>query len=883
MFDLSKAICDWKRSFRNQAAFEDGFIADLEVHLRDAIEALKLKGFSDEDAFREASACVGTAEKLAEEYGKVRDYRLDLRSPWRPARFVPALPWHYAKVAVRKIRHSMGYAAIHIAGLAVGMACFLLILTYIQFEASYDRFHDKSERLFRLAVRGDSPTETEYVLSTPEILSRVLPARIPEVERAGIVQRSRNALLQVGPNRFRESGLFADPNFFQLFSFELLVGDRTGALAAPRSIILSDRLAARLFGSENPVGQSLKYTGRFLASDLNVTGIMKPPPKNSHLEFDYLISATTMAATKECAEWFNDWDSHAFLTYIELKDNQSPREVEPKIEALLRRGNGTREPGKDRVFLQPIVDIHLKSRVAGETSTNDRIKSVYLLGSIALIILLVAGINAINLSTARSSTRIKEIFIRKVVGGSRFQLVRQFLGESYLLTGLSLGLALLLFFTLYPLFTDFLGAGLTLDEVKVFPLAVTVLGTFLFVGAFSGLYPALALSKFQPFSIFSKSKGLRPKGARIRNLLVVVQFVAAVILLIGTMVVAKQMNYIEKTNPGFERNGVVMVSLEDEETKSSAKVLKARLEASPKVRSVTVADSSPLSFGFLLGGLKAQNENGETVKIDLRLAHVDEDFQQVYGLQIAEGRNFSQEFTGDAKNVLVNQALVRKLGWRNPIGKRLLDSTVIGVVTDFHFESLHKEIEPAAFSLRGDLEARTLLGIRVEPGDPMGALAEIKNVCAQVTTSRAMDFTLLDEAFDGQYRRERRLAAMIGYLEGIAILLGCLGLFGLATYAAQRRAKEIGIRKVLGGSVLRIIRMMLREFLGLVAIANVIAWPLGYFFMRNWLQEYAYRTSFGIEIFGLAGLGTILLALLVVGLQTVKAALANPLESIKYE
>jgi putative ABC transport system permease protein len=883
MFELSKAIRDWKRSFQKEATFEDGFIADLELHLRDAVEELKREGIAEEEAFREAAARVGTAESLAAEYGKVREYRLDLSSPWRPARFVPALPWHYLKVALRKIRRQMSYSVINVAGLAVGMACFLLILTFIQFEASYDRFHEKSGRIYRLAVLGDSPAKAEYSLSTPEILSRALVNRIPEIERAGIVQRSRNAILQTERNHVRENGLFADPNFFRLFSFELLVGDRAEALAAPRSIILSDRLAARLFGGEDPVGKILKYGGGLLACDLNVTGIMKPPPKNSHLEFDYLISVATLAANAELAEWFNDWDVSAFWTYVELRDRQSPRSVEPKIEALFREGDGTKEPKKEKIYLQRITDIHLKSRVAGETATNNRIKSVYLLGSIALIILLVAGINAMNLSTARSSTRTKEICIRKVVGGSRPQLIRQFLGESYILTGVAMVLALMLFVSLFPLFTDFLGAGLALAEVDKFPLAVTVLGTLLFVGAFSGIYPAVVLSKFQPFSLFKKSPGPRPKGAGVRNLLVVVQFAAAVVLLIGTLVIAKQMNYIQKTKLGFEKDHVVMLSLEDEEAKSAAKVMKARLEAYHKVLGVTVSDSSPLSIGSSVGGSSVQNENGETVKIDFSLAHVDDDFVRVYGLKIAEGRNFSPEFSGDAGSILVNQALVRKIGWTNPIGKKLMKYAVIGVVEDFHFDTLHKEIEPAAFFRREAGWGKTLLGIRVQPGDPEGTLAEIKNACAQVTASRAMDFYFLDEAFDKQYRRERRLAAMIGYLEAIAILLGCLGLFGLATYAAQRRAKEVGIRKVLGASVFRIIGMMSGEFLVLVVIANAIAWPIGYFLMRKWLQEYAYRCSFGIEIFALAGLGTMMLALFVIGLQTVKAALANPLESIKYE
>jgi putative ABC transport system permease protein len=353
--------------------------------------------------------------------------------------------------------------------------------------------------------------------------------------------------------------------------------------------------------------------------------------------------------------------------------------------------------------------------------------------------------------------------------------------------------------------------------------------------------------------------------------------------LIGTLFIAKQMGYIQNMNLGFERDNVVMLSFNDEETSDLAKVLKSRLEAYPKVRGVTVSDSSPLALSIFLGGSSVQKEDGEIIKIDFHLAHVDDDFLRVYGLKIAEGRNFSPQFPSDADGILVNQALVRKIGWKNPIGRKLMKSSVIGVVEDFHFATLHKEIAPAAFSRKGAFMGKTLLGIKIRPEDPEGTLTEIKAICAQASAGRTLDFYFLDDAFNGLYRRERRLASIIGSLEGVAILLGCMGLFGLTTYAAQRRAKEIGIRKVLGATVFRIIRMMSGEFLVLMFIANVIAWPIGQYFMRKWLQEYAYRCSIGIGVFILAGLGTMLLAFVVVGLQTLKASLANPVESLRYD
>ena len=884
MFDVEKAIRKWRKNLFKDPGLEENHITELEEGLREEIEELVEEGMSEEEAFGRAAGEVVPPEVLGTEFYKVRTIRRSGRPSWQAPRFMPPLLWHYFKIVIRKIKRQKSYSFINTAGLSVGMACFLLILASIQFELSYDRFHERSDKLFRVAIRSGSPDKTGYSISTPQILSEALKNNIPEVVRASIIQRSRNAVFQSETESFKEDGLFADEDFFLMFGFNLIRRSRSEVLTAPNSIVLTDEMAEKIFGTEDPIGKTIHFKGRFLNSDLSVTGIMRKPPKNSHLRFQYLVSITTLAADKDLSEWFNTWDIDAFNTYVELKHKRSQGIMEQKIETIIREARPQIPMKEDTAYLQPVSDIHLKSQVTGATATNNRIRTIYLFGAIALLILLIAGINSMNLSTARAATRIKEICMRKVIGASRAQLIKQFLGESYFFTTLAMGLALLIFHMIFPVFSSFLGNSLTLSEVEKAPLIFSILGTVVFVGAFSGIYPALVLSAFQPFSLLKKYIGTGLKGVKIRNLLVIFQFSAVVSLMIGTIVITKQLNFIKNTNLGFVREHVVILPLNEAETILQAQVLKTRLLESPKILDVTVSDSSPLRLGASIGGAKVKQENGEVIKIDMHMANIDQDFVDVFGIKIAVGRNFSQDFPGDDKKVLVNEAFVRKVGWKDPLNNMLNCAAVIGVIEDFHFDTLHKTIEPAVFYPSKEFFfGRANLGIRIRPEDPEATLAEIKNIFTQIATNQPFDFYFLDDAYNRLYRNEQRLALMIGYLEGLAIILGCMGLFGLATYAAQRRSQEIGIRKVLGASVFSIIRMMSREFVLLVVISNVIAWPLGYYFLQKWLQGYAYRCGFGIGIFVLAGLGTLLIALLAVGLHTVRAAWSNPLESIRYE
>jgi ABC-type antimicrobial peptide transport system permease subunit len=473
--------------------------------------------------------------------------------------------------------------------------------------------------------------------------------------------------------------------------------------------------------------------------------------------------------------------------------------------------------------------------------------------------------------------------MRKVVGARRSDLIRQFIGESFLFTVFAMIISLFLFYAFFPLFSSFLGNSLTLNELNIFPLVLSVLATIIIVGAVSGIYPAFVLSSFQPSSILKNQFGNWLRGVRIRNLLVIAQFSAVIVLMIGTIVITRQLNFIRNIKLGYEREHVVVVPLIEEDAIEKASVIRTSLLEYPKIKAVTLSDSTPLRMASSFGGMEVKKENGETIKIDSYMAGIDYSFLNVYSIKIKEGRNFSPDFPSDAKGVLVNNVLVRKVGWREPLSKKLNESEIVGVIENFHIDTLHKAIEPTAFFLTNDFSGPINVGIRITPEDHESALAEIKNIFTQVTSGQPFDFYFLEDAYNRLYRNEQRLAAMIGYLEALSIILGCMGLFGLATYAAERRTKEIGIRKVLGASVFSIIRLMSKEFLVLVVISNIIAWPLGYYFLERWLQGYAYHCSFGIEIFLLAGMATLLIAFAAVGLHTFKASWASPLKSIRYE
>jgi len=779
---------------------------------------------------------------------------------------------------------------IKIVGLSVGMAAFLLILFYVQFELSYDRFHEKGEQIHLFLTR-DTWTRKEvieYTTGSPEPLAAALIDDIPEVVNATRIMKpwAPKTVLQYGEKRFFEKGIYADHNFLNIFTFPLVKGDSRKALVEPYTIVISENVAQKLFGKNDPMGKTIVYRERSSRYDLKVTGVAEPVPQNSHLQFDYLISVETLVQDKSKKWMINVWNVGNFTTFVELAKNASTAEVEKKICAYTaQRTEANPEELKGyAIALQPIKDIHLRSQIRDRDQESSRmeIRYVTLFMSIALVILLIACINYMNLTTARSATRAREIGIRKVVGANRKQLFKQFIGESCFITLLSMGIALLLIHAVLHWFRSLIGIDLPVNYLKNSSFLISIIASWLFISLFAGSYPALVLSATNPINVFKDFATSGKKGSAFRNLMVVVQFTASIVLIVGTIVIFEQMNHVKNRRLGYDRKHVIVIATHEKETGLKAQAIKNELLQYPEVIGVTVSGALPLDVRSCFLNQRFEGEDGQTVRMNISFDYIDYDFLDVFKIEMAQGRNFSKEFSDDESAVLVNETAVKQLGWTDPIGKKLPgrdEYHVIGVVKDFYFASLHQKIEPMMFLLRDGAR----IAVRVRPGNVQKTVALLKDVFERNTQTQPFDFFFLDDRFNQLYKKEQRTGEIFGYFSLLAIFIAYLGLLGLASFTVERRTKEIGIRRVLGASAYRIVTLLGKEYIRMVIIANVIAWPVAYFAMNRWLQNFAYRIDINIWMFILAASGVLLIAFITVSYQTLKAAFANPAETLRYE
>ncbi len=795
---------------------------------------------------------------------------------------------NYLTISFRNITRNKWFSTIKIVGLAVGMAAFLLILFYVQFELSFERFHKKADSIHMFLTRSPWMRKdvVEYSAHSPELLAALLIEEVPEIKNATRIMKPfvDKTVLQYEEKRFFENGIYADHSFLDIFTFPLTKGDPKRALAEPNTIVLSEKVVQKLFGSDDPMGKTIVYREGSSKYELKVTGVVEPVPKNTHIQFDFLISVETLVADKRKGYMIGVWNITNFTTFVELAEGASLPDIEKKILALSAERSGA-EPESLKsieIALQPIKDVHLHARIRGEDTSRMEVRYVYLFMSIALVILLIACINYMNLTTARSFTRAREIGIRKVVGANRKQLFKQFIGESFFITLISMGLALLLIHVMLPWFRSLIGVDLSVDYLRNFSFLISIIVSWIFISLFAGSYPALVLSATRPISVFRDFVISGRRGAGFRNLLVVVQFGASVVLIIGTIVIFGQMDYIKNRRLGYDREHVIVIPMYENETRSKAQAIRNDLLNYPEVAGVSVSDALPLDVRSRFLNTKWEGEDGQAVKMDINFDYVDYDFVDIFKIEIAQGRNFSEEYSEDTSAILVNETAVEQLGWKDPIGKKLLgkdEKHVIGVVKDFYFDSLHQKIEPMMFMLgRG-----SRIAVRVRPGNVQKTVALLKDVFERNTQSQPFDFFFLDDRFNQIYRKEQRTGEIFGYFSLLAIFIACLGLLGLASFTVERRTKEIGIRRVLGASASRIVTLLGKEYIRLVVIANIIAWPVGYFVMKRWLQNFAYRIDINIWMFILAAAAALVIAFFTVSYQTFKAALANPADTLRYE
>ena len=793
---------------------------------------------------------------------------------------------NYLKVAVRNLMRNKVFSAINILGLAIGMACCMLILLYVQDELSYDRHHENADRIFRLADEVRVSGKTYRVAVTPFQMGPALVQDYPTVVDAVRFSRDigEKTLVETGEESFYEPGvMFTDSNIFRVFDFPLSNGDPQTALREPYSIVLSAAMARKYFGDDDPMGRPLSVDRKLY----KVTGILEEPTYNTHLQFDFL--ATPIESDDD------GWIAHSYYTYLLLRDENAASELEQALPDFVERH--VRDRDKDRrmqmkPFLQPLTDIHLHSNLESEVSPGGDIRYVYLFIAIALFVLLLACINYTILSTANCAYRSREVGLRKVVGAKRQQMIFQFLGDSTLIASISTIVAVVFVEIVLPAFGAFTERNLNLEYLRGSGLVLGFIGIVLFTGVLAGSYPAMFLSSFQPVAAL---QGLARAGSNklsLQRTLVVIQFAISIVLLIGTGVVYDQAGFIRNKRLGFQKEHVLVLPYGDADAMEG---YKNAVTAYSSV--IDVSASSTVPGRLIPSHFFRPVIEGETSDVLLfNVVFAGHGFISTFGIDLSEGRAFSKEFGSDRLGTfMLNQAAMRKLGWASCEGKKLahvyteggefkvnVQGDVVGVVKDFHYRSLHHEIEPLVIMLvdRGWVN---YLSIRIRPEDVAGTLDFLKTRWREAVPDTPFEYSFLDTYFDQQYRAEVRLGMLFGGFSVLAIVVAGLGLFGLASISVQQRTKEIGIRKAVGASVTNVVLLLSREYVVLVGIANLVAWPIAYYVMNRWLENFAYRVDPAIPTFVLGGLLSLSIALLTVGYKTCKAAGANPVDALRYE
>ena len=803
---------------------------------------------------------------------------------------------NYLLIAFRNLLKHKAFSFINITGVAVGLACFLLIALYVKDELSYDRYNTNADRIYRvtrtfLSSEG-TPSLKLAQLSPP--FGPLIKQNFPEVEQVVRIV-SNDGLIRYGEHSFNEEGVFfAEANLFNVFDIDLTSGNSSHALANPFSILFSRPMAEKYFGKENPVGKTIRFDNQF---DMIVTGVFEPLPAQAHFHPNFLASFTTFNDSRVygAEQLRTNWSNHDFSTYLLLKPNQSDGTANAqRIEGAFPAFQDNRLPsdGKTKLSswsilnLQKLTDIHLRSHTDSEIEPTGDISYIYLFSAIGLFILLIACINYMNLATARSAGRAKEVGMRKVVGALRAQLIGQFLSESLLLVVFALSIAVFLVVLCLPALNDFAHKHLSFRQL-LDPIFLSILvGITLLTGLVAGSYPAFFLTSFRPLGVLKGQIASTMRSGNLRQVLVITQFAIAIVLMISTAVVYNQMNYIQDYRLGYAKDQVLLLpALEDSTT--NYETLKQQLIQTGAVRNV--GRSSRIPSARLLDNYEAKTMKGDTmapVTINLRSLRIDYDFIPAYQISMAAGRNFSRAYSTDTSMVILNETAVRQLGWtpEQAIGKPFqygpANGQIIGVTKDFHFESLHQKM--AAMAMIMSKGHFNWLSVPLKGNIP-AALSQVEAVWKRFFPDRPLDYQFLDGRFDRLYAREQTQQTLFSIFAGIAILISCLGLFGLSMFMAEARTKEIGIRKVLGASELSLVALFSQDFLKLVVVALVIASPVAWYAMHTWLADFAYRTDIHWWVFVLAGSLTVGIALLTVSFQSIKAALMNPVKSLRSE
>lgn len=793
---------------------------------------------------------------------------------------------NYIKIAIRNLKKYKGFAFVNISGLAIGLAVCILIFLFVQYESGFDsHVHDK-DKVYRVVTHETGPNGIEYGGGVPHPLAEAIRSDLPNIDLVTKVYHESNIIIGVETDRFKEDHvLYVDIQFFEFFDIDWILGDIGQAWDDPQAVVLTQTLATKYFGDQNPLGQILQMENQL---ELHVTGIVADPPHRTSLPFNLLVSASALEDIKK--KRLEQWDliNNANLTFVRIPDMLSAADIVAQFDALERKYMEPKYAERWSFSLQPFGDLHFDRRYGSYHYITSR-NTLITFSIIGILILIIACINFINLTTAQAVKRAKEVGMRKVLGANRQQLMKQLLGETTLYVIISTVISIFLSWTILPHLNQFLGNDTQIQLSSHYGVLVFLVAALLFVITFNGLYPALVLSRFRPIDMMKEKLSTRKKSAYIlRNGLVLVQFVISQILIVATLIISGQTSLINKMDLGFRKDGILAVTIPKYD-ETEAESLRARWMQNPNIKEVSFAWSSPtgssnFSTSFVYEG------SGETIESSIYIKMSDTRYLDVYEIPLVAGRFFNTNVGDeDNKQWVLNETAVAKMGLSDPfeaIGKRVnindSNGEVIGVIKDFHAFSLRNEMIPTVFFNFWPANHRRAQ-IKISTGDLSGIVKHIQGICEEYYPGIIFEYQFFDDYLESLYLRELKMQSMMQIASFITIIIGCMGLLGLVSFMVLQRTKEIGIRKVLGASVQNVYVIISREFFKWILMANLVAWPVVYFLARDWLQSFAYRIPLTIKYFLFGGLISFVIALVIISYQVVRASMANPVDSLRYE
>lgn len=884
VFHLETAIGNWKKGLFKNKNLEPGAVEELEAHLQDTIEALIAEGMSPEEAFAKATEGIEDGFTEVIEEFQFTSATNEPKSKWASSWWIPALLPNILKVLLRTFKRKPGYTFINVSGLAIGMACSILVLFYVKQELSFDNFHTNSENTYRV-VKTRSNSSGEFKSARSQVpMGPAIQRNFPEVENATRFWKAFQPVVGFDGNHFNENGFyFTDSNVFDVLTFDIIQGNPATALSLPGTVVITKSTADKYFGEQNPIGKSLSFKGYPEDSlELTITGVLKDLPANTHFKFDFLASALNLETEKD------NWGSHKSIwLYVSLSPNADVASLEKKIGPFVDEQSG-KDPSskfKTQVHLEPISSIHLYSEFEGGFKPNGTISYIYLFSSLAIILLIIGCINFVNLATANGFGRSKEIGIRKANGSLRSHIIFQFLGETALLTTIAGIIGLLLAKTFIPFFNNVGGINIQFGSFFEPVTLASFLVLIVIVALLAGFYPAVFLSRFMPSAIFKTSNSNSKKTELLRRVLVVFQFAVSVVLIIGTSVMHKQLSFIQSKNLGFEKEHILVVPYPENETAFIESIQsQSGIMGFSISKRVPVNDINYDSKTFRIPELDVTKRFQNYVS--------DEFFIDTYGMKLKAGRNFNPEIASDRTNFIINERAVKELGWGSPenaLGRPLdwnrngENGVVIGVLEDFHTTSLYEEVDPLILNFSEGNYWKTFVSIKILPENKPRTHSIIEEAWRASSPESAFYSFYINDSLNQLHDRDAKLQALFSFLSILAIIVSSMGLFGLTSFMILKMQKTIALHKILGASITQIVSLITKNFFLLVLVGFLIAIPFSVFGVNRWLQNFAYQVHLGFWEILLAGLIIVTSTLITVSYQTIKASLANPVKSLKSE